>query len=84
MTFAAVIDVAHHPISIINSSGDILSDYFEMNILHSTGKGDEIKTWDLFSYSAKHGLLACMGLHICCGIYPECFSNKNVCTAGHP
>jgi hypothetical protein len=37
----------------------------------------------LFS-AAKHGLLACMGLHTCCGIYPEWISNKNVCTAGHP
>jgi hypothetical protein len=40
LTFAAVIDVEHRSDLIINSSGDIASDYFEMNILRSTGKWD--------------------------------------------
>jgi hypothetical protein len=30
-TFEAVIDVAHHPDLIMNCSGDISSDYFEVN-----------------------------------------------------
>ena len=50
--FEAVIDVAHHPDLVINSSGVIASDYFEMHILrHIENWGEKIEKWDLFSYS---------------------------------
>jgi hypothetical protein len=59
--FKAVVDVAHHP-DLINSGGEIPSDYFQMRIVPQIENWvEEIEAWELISYSVpqtRHSLNA--------------------------